>query len=65
MKTNGKVKDSPKKAPRDGPATVLRFRTLREMTDVRRVARDKGISMNTYILTEILAHARSYLSYRG
>jgi uncharacterized protein (DUF1778 family) len=43
----------------------LRFRNRREMQDIRRAATDKGMSMNTYILTEVLAQAREYLSYRG
>lgn len=33
--------------------------------DVQKVAREKGLSVNTYILTEILAQARNYLAYRG
>jgi hypothetical protein len=59
------AKNGPKAAPRRGPSHVLRFRNQREKWDVRRAARDKGLSVNTYILTEVLAQARNYLSYRG
>jgi hypothetical protein len=57
--------NGPKAAPRRGPSHVLRFRNQREKWDVRRAAKDKGLSVNTYILTEVLAQARNYLSYRG
>ena len=62
-KSNDKI--TRRRAKADGPAMNLRFRNRREMQDIRRAATDKGMSMNTYILTEVLAQAREYLSYRG
>jgi len=56
---------APKRAPGSGPAIMVRFRTKSELNDVRRVAKDKGVSMNTYIMTVTLAEARNYLAYRG
>ena len=54
-----------KNATRKGPKINLRFRNKREVEDVRRVAKRMGMSINTYILTEVLAQARNHLSYRG
>lgn len=54
-----------KPAGRKGPKINLRFRTVRELADIKRAAREKDLSVNTYILTEVLAQARNYLSYRG
>lgn len=55
-------KQSRKPATKRGPRINLRFRNLREIADVRRVAKRKRLSMNTYIITEILALARQHLS---
>lgn len=54
-----------KTATRKGPKINLRFRNKREVEDIRKVAKRVGMSINTYILTEVLAQARNYLSYRG
>jgi hypothetical protein len=65
MKRQGNTPSVPKPARRQGPKHLLRFRNHREKWDIQKVARDKGLSVNTYILTEVLAQARNYLSYRG
>jgi len=65
MKRRENTPKVPKPARRIGPKHLLRFRNTREKWDVQKAARDKGLSVNTYILTEVLAQAREYLSYRG
>jgi uncharacterized protein (DUF1778 family) len=62
---DGRSKQQAKRARADGPKINLRFRTRKELEDVRRAAREKGLSVNTYVLTEVLAQARNYLSYNG
>jgi len=57
--------NGPKVATRKGPKIMLRFRTQREIGDVRRAARMKEMSMNTYILTEVLSAARNFITYQG
>lgn len=39
-----------KVASKHGPAITLRFRSKKEMDDVRRAALHKGLSFNTYVL---------------
>jgi hypothetical protein len=65
MKRKSNTPSVPKVATRKGPKHLLRFRNAREKWDVQKVARDKGLSVNTYILTEVVAQARAHLSYRG
>jgi uncharacterized protein (DUF1778 family) len=55
----------PKPAKRTDPGLRLRFRSKRELNDVRRAAKAKGLSLNTFILTVALTEARNYLSYSG
>ncbi|WP_460997169.1 hypothetical protein, partial [Staphylococcus aureus] len=57
---NGNAQSKPpRRAPGKGPSIMVRFRTKGELKDVRRAAKDKGLSMNTYILTEVLSTARN------
>jgi len=42
----------------------LRFRTRRDLDEVRRAASIRGQSMNAYIVSHIVAQARTHLSYR-
>lgn len=49
-----------KPASRRGPKINLRFRNRKELVDIRRVAKRKKLSVNTYILTEVLAQARNH-----
>lgn len=47
----------PKSASKDGPQTVLRFRTKEEFNRVKKAAKITGLSMNTFFIEEILKGA--------
>lgn len=65
----GTGKQPSSRPPKKRYAVRVVICSRRDWTTVKRAARDKGLSVNTYILTEVLAQARAqaraHLSYRG
>jgi uncharacterized protein (DUF1778 family) len=61
---NGTINGNSGKPKRKKINLRLRFRTQKDMEEIRKAARTKGQSMNAYIVTHILAQARTHLSYR-
>jgi predicted HicB family RNase H-like nuclease len=65
VKEGGTGKPPNGRPPKKHYAVRVVLRNRRDWQTIKRAARDKGLSVNTYILTEVLAQARNYLSYRG
>ena len=48
-------------APKHGPSIRIRFRTMADTNAIRRAARLRGMTTNTYAMTVLVAQARMAL----